>query len=163
MWPGFNLYYDTALDCYRSFCNLGHCFGVKCLVVENLVFALHCGASCGCNGLMILDFKILIYTLLVCKKNLFIVLLGPITLLLSIRCPDQSQILLNCQKWSAVLHFICWCIACKKVVHNCVSAVYHFSAVLISIGLHSLHLFTWYMLKHPFCYGVGRYKRCYIL
>jgi len=26
--------------------NLRHCFGVKCLAVENLVFAFYCGASC---------------------------------------------------------------------------------------------------------------------
>jgi len=45
-WYKCNLSYDAALDCYRGLGNLGHCFGVKCLVVENLVFALHCSASC---------------------------------------------------------------------------------------------------------------------
>jgi len=44
-WYKCNLSYDAALDCYRGLGNLGHCFGVKCLVVENLVFALHCSAS----------------------------------------------------------------------------------------------------------------------
>ena len=44
-WYKCNLYYGSALDCYRGLCNLGHCFSVKYLVDENLAFALHCGAS----------------------------------------------------------------------------------------------------------------------
>jgi len=31
------LQYDTYLECYGGVWNLGNCFGVKCLVVENLV------------------------------------------------------------------------------------------------------------------------------
>jgi len=31
------MYFDPALDCYIGLWNFGHCFGVKCLVVENLV------------------------------------------------------------------------------------------------------------------------------
>ena len=40
-----DMYYDTALECYRGLWNLSQCFGMKCLIVENLVLALHCGAS----------------------------------------------------------------------------------------------------------------------
>jgi len=40
------LQYDTSLECYGGVWNLGNCFGVTCLVVENLVFAWQCGASC---------------------------------------------------------------------------------------------------------------------
>ena len=36
----FNMFNDTALECYRCLWNVCHCFGVTSLVVENLVFAL---------------------------------------------------------------------------------------------------------------------------
>ena len=45
-WYKCNMYYDTALERYRGLWNLRHCFGVNCLVVENLADVMHCGTSC---------------------------------------------------------------------------------------------------------------------
>lgn len=77
-WYQPNLYYDTALGCYRGLWNLGNCFGGRYLVFENLLFCItallvlnYC-RLCFCNFLkrptVFLHFK---QVVCIYNKNIF--------------------------------------------------------------------------------------------